>query len=146
MRHIVAIAAATLVALVANAWFVSRGIALDVLVPPPAKVVRGFVTALAAGRPDRARDALSEPARNEISVDRLRWIDERLRNRFGVYHVVPLETVVREESATTGARLQPGRGDPVHVTFSLVRERPARLWKIDGLGSLEALAGDHAAL
>jgi hypothetical protein len=81
-----------------------------------------------------------------VSVSRLRWIDERLHERFGAYHVVPLETVVRQDSATTGARLQPGRGEPVHVTFPLVRETPSRLWKIDGLSSLEALAAARASL
>ena len=140
MRAIVSVAAVTLLALAANAWLVRQGVALDLVVPSPEKVVRGFVTTLAAGRPERAREALSEPAKAELSVDRLRWLDDRLHERFGVYHVVPLETVLRRDSATTGARLQPGRGDPVHVTFPLVRETPSRLWRIDGLGSLEALA------
>ena len=133
-------AAVTLVALAVNAWLVTSGVALDVVVPTPERVVRGFVTTLAAGRPEQAREALSEPAKAETPVDHLRRIDQGLHDRFGTYLVMPLETVVRQDAATTGARLQPGRGRPVHVTFPLVRETSSRLWKIDGLSSLEALA------
>lgn len=146
MRAIAGVAAVTLLALAANAWLVRQGVALDLVVPSPDRVVRGFVATLAAGRPERAREALSRPAKAEVSVNRLRWLDDRLHARFGTYHVIPLETVVRQEAATTGARLQPRRGEPVHVTFPLVREAPGRLWKIDGIGSLEALAAARASL
>ena len=104
--------------------------ALDLVTPEPAKVVQGFVSMRAAGRPESAEHQFATEARDGGAVERLRAWAEALHERHGDFRFEDGEPQHDGDVAEVRARLRTARDGTVERRFRLVREADSRLWRI----------------
>jgi hypothetical protein len=130
VRTIVALVAITVIALGLDAGLLRHHRLRDLLTPDPAKVVQGFVGAIAAARPDVARRQLADETRARLSAQELAARAAEFRARHGHYRFEDAGVRRRGDVAEVQARLRTERAGTVERRFRLVRESDTRLWKI----------------
>ena len=104
----------------------------ETLVSPPEVVAEVFVEALGHGRPETARDLLTQHAGRSASREAVANASRRLRSRIGDLESV--ESTVqnrRRNRATVRVEIE-GRRMRIGLVLPLARENG--VWKVEGLG------------
>ena len=130
MRAIFAAIAVAAIALTMNAALLRHEGVRELLVPAPAKVVQGFVGAVAARRPEIARTQLSREPRAKLSAEALRARAAEFRDQHGDYRYESGDVHRSGDVADVQAHLRTKRDGTIIRTFRLVRDPETSLWKI----------------
>ncbi len=111
----------------------------DTLVSPPEVVAEAFVEALGHGRPETARNLLTQRAGRSASRETIANASRRLRSRIGDLEGVEAMVQSRRRNRATvrveieGSRMQ------LALVLPVARERG--VWKIEGLGDALTMVG-----
>ena len=138
-RGPLAIAAALVLALAVLGALTAQGVT-QFIVPPPHQVGQMFFTSLKAHNFTAAHEQLSEDLGQQVTVDDLKRLTERLEESAeGIDQASGENPRAQGKTATADVkvRLANGREQTVQVPFRLENG----LWHITSLAPLEALAG-----
>ena len=112
----------------------------ETMVPPPERVVEDFLRALAAGRPEGAREKLADDLRARMNEDALRaWAREHGARRAPISKVEAESRPTGETTADVSAEVTFEDGEQANLEFRLQESRG--LWKISDLGSRSPFPG-----
>ena len=130
MKAILAAVVLTMAAVGLDAWLLRSDGAADLLTPEPTRVVQAFIAALAANRPESARQYVVGGDQDAGATERLRRAADALRARVGRYRFDEAEARREGDTAEVAAHLRADRGAAMDRAFRLTRAPDTRLWKI----------------
>lgn len=110
----------------------------EVLAPDAENTVQSFVSHLSARHFENALAQLDDSLKQEVQIDGLRDLNDRLVEKFGEYEFEPGGSQQGDESTLHfDARIKTTRQGEQEFPFELERDPQTQLWKISSLEELE---------